>query len=161
MKPDYEVKDMVNDLTRILSDIGHPIPAWFKDHKKIDLNEPFTESQKEEMTEVWIAAHRSIYATSFSSQCAARFGYHDGNPVFIHGEHALCASALAAAAFLQFQVESVILEQNGRKEDVYHFYAANAASDDPGFIVETIMNGFTEIAIQIASGDDFIKPVMH
>lgn len=161
MKADNEIKDMVQSVTRILTKIGHPIPSWFTDEEKIRNNDPLTDSDKAEMLDALIASYRAIYAESFSNECAREFGHHEGEPVFLLNGHGLCASVTVVAAFLQFQIESVIFSESGSTEDVYRFYASNASSDQPEFIVNTIRAGFSEIAGQIASGDTLIMPVMH
>lgn len=161
MKADNEIKDMVESATRILSNIGHPIPSWFSDEEKIKNNGPLTDSDKAEVLDALIASYRSIYAELFSRECERKFGHHDGYPVFVHKGHGLCASVRVVAAFLQLQVESVILEKGGKNEDIYFFYLANASSDQPEFIVDTIRTGFTDIADQIGSGDPLVMPVMH
>ncbi len=161
MKADIEIKDMVRSATRLLSKIGQPIPSWFSDEEKIRSNEPLNDADKAEMIDALIASYRAIYAESFSSECARKFGHHDGDPVFVLNGYGLCASVRVVAAFLQFQVESLIFSESGSTEDVYRFYASNASSDQPDFIVDTIRAGFAEIAGQIASGDPLIMPVIH
>ena len=161
MKTDCEVTAMIEDLTRLLSDIGHPIPAWFSDKQKIKSNGPLSNSEKSEMLDILIASYRNSYAVSFSRECAEKFGHHAGEAVFVLNGHGICASVSFVAAFLQFQVESVIFSERGSNEDVYRFYAANASSDQPEFIVDTIRAGFAEICAQISSGDPLTLPAIH
>lgn len=161
MKSDYEVENMVNEVTRMLSKIGHPIPAWFTDPKKLSGNTEMSKSDKNEFIEAMLAVKRNIYAKIFSSNCAEEFGFQEGEPVFIYGDHALCASVKVVTAFIQAQIESVILEQAHSMEAVYKFYVDNETSENPSFILNIIREGFTDIANQIASGEPLIKPVMH